>query len=240
VFALAGCGSGSAADGDESADTARVQLVITKSDREGRLIMSGAYDYRRRQGVIRTTLEGTPDAEADTPTETRIFGTRFYSKDESAAKWVVDTEDVGIGHLDTEMVPFPGSELDPKDSLAAILSAGDEVEVGEEDVRGMKTTHYRVTLDPESFSKELGGRPLDDDSGLITFDVWGDGAGRMRRIRMLEETATLTYEFFDFGVEVDVEEPPSDQVVTAKELGQVPKRGVCEPPRQCLEAGRGK
>jgi len=35
-------------------------------------------------------------------------------------------------------------------------------------------------------------------------------------------TATYTMEFFDFGLAVDVDEPPADQVVSLAELARMP------------------
>ena len=185
--------------------------------------MSGAYDYRRREGSVTAELEGTEDADTDTPTEVRFFGDRFYSEMpwEGKTYWVFDTEDRGIGHLDQVVVPFPGGELDPKEALRAILARGNPDELEREDLRGTSTTRYRVRLEPKDVSSELGGRPIDVEAGQLEAEVWGDDADRLRRIRIADQDATLTYEFFDFGVDVDVERPPQDQVVTPAEFDRI-------------------
>jgi hypothetical protein len=220
---LAACGSESATGEDRTADTARVELVITRSDREGRLVLSGAYDYRRRQGSVTAKLEGTEGADTDTPDEIRFFGDRFYREMawEGKTYWVLDAEDHGIGHLEQVVVPFPGGELDPKEALRVILGRGKPDELGREDLRDTSTTHYRVRLEPKDVSSELGGRPIDVEAGTLEAEVWGDDADRVRRIRIADQDATLTYEFFEFGVDVGVERPPEDQVVTPAEFDRI-------------------
>jgi hypothetical protein len=238
VCALVACGSDAAAPGDDgSADTARIELVITRSDQDGRLAMRGSYDYRRRRGSVTTELEGAADGGSDTPTEVRFIGDRYYSEyqGEGRTYWVVDTEGIGIGYPAEAIVPLPEGDADPKQSLERMFAAGDEVELAQDDVRGAATMHYRVKLEPRRLSQEVG-RPLDMEGGAFSVDVWADEAARVRRIRIIEDDiATLTYEFFDFGVDVDVERPPDDQIVTQEEFDRLPGDGVCDPPRMCLE-----
>jgi len=120
---------------------------------------------------------------------------------------------------------------DPSGSLEALQGASDDVEeVGREDVRGEPTTHYRGTMDPEVAIENLGGAMRDAagealaDVESFPFEAWIDDDGRIRRYTAVVElpasdatggtavTATTTMELFDFGVEVDVEAPPADQV----------------------------
>ena len=243
VLVLAGCGSGATARSeDATADTARLELVITRGGREGRLALRGIYDYRRRQGSLTTTLEGKAGATADTPTEVRFFGDRQYSEFESdgTTYWVAGSEGIGIGYPAAAIVPFPEGDADPKESLDRILAAGEEVELGRDEVRGAETTHYRVQVEPKRLSTKVG-RPLDLAGGPFSVDVWADDAERVRRLRVVEDeaAATLTYEFFDFGVDVDVERPSADQIVTPEELDRISEKR-CKPPRACREAGKGK
>ena len=68
-----------------------------------------------------------------------------------------------------------------------------------------------------------------------TADVWVDGRGRARQIRWSFDVslthdglssraarATQTMEFSDFGVPVEVEEPPAEDVVSLAEFSTQP------------------
>jgi hypothetical protein len=127
-------------------------------------------------------------------------------------------------------------QSDPSQSLQYLRGASDDFEeVGEEEVRGVETTHYRGTIDlhkaveqlPEdargSFERAIDLIGTDE----LPLDVWIDDDGMARRMKYdqplpsaggEEGAMELTMEFFDFGVDVDVEPPPSDEVIDIKEL----------------------
>jgi hypothetical protein len=127
-------------------------------------------------------------------------------------------------------------QSDPSQSLQYLRGASDDFEeVGEEEVRGVETTHYRGTIDlhkaveqlPEN-ARESFERAIDlIGTDELPLDVWIDGDGMARRMKYEqplpsaggeEGAMELTMEFFDFGVDVDVEPPPSDEVIDIKEL----------------------
>lgn len=70
---------------------------------------------------------------------------------------------------------------------------------GTEDVRGTRTTHYRVKIDPAQAAanapEELreavrsSVRPLGSDT--VPDDVWLDGRGRLRKIRLSVGSGSL-------------------------------------------------
>lgn len=238
LLVAAGCGSTPGGSDDEAADTSRFELVITRTDRDGRLLIRGSHDYARRQGFETASLVGTEAAETDIPTNVRFFGDRQYAEEEFKGRtyWVVHEDEHGTGYPTEAIVPFPGSELDPREALELILAAGAEEERGANDVRGVATTHYHVRIDPKDLRRELGGRPLDLAGGPFVVDVWADDAARVRRIRLIEEdVATLTYEFFDFGVDVDVERPPAASVVTEAEFDKLTAPTEEEELELCME-----
>ena len=150
--------------------------------------------------------------------------------------------------------PTPSVELDQLDDLArqfeqlrgadptAALNylngvAADGItEVGEAEVRGESTTHYRLTVDLERAKadapEELGDdydRLIEQIGGTtIPAEVWVDGDDRVRRMKFTIDPApqgntdqppiTVTNELYDFGAEVEVTPPPDDQVT---DLGQL-------------------
>ena len=130
---------------------------------------------------------------------------------------------------------------DPRELLDVLKSVSGEVEtVGTEELRGTPTTHYRATVDLadlDRFAPKGGGQELRDmlDDAFeragfseMPFDVWLDDEGLIRKVeaRLSVEPpgesekveAGLSFELFDYGVEVDVTPPPAEEVADASAL----------------------
>ena len=92
----------------------------------------------------------------------------------------------------------------PAKVLDTVRTASTHTEqVGEEDVRGVSTTHYRLTVDREA-AKLVG-------DGHATVDIWlADEL--LRRISYEDRGGQDTTEFFDFGIDVEIEPPPTEEV----------------------------
>jgi hypothetical protein len=113
---------------------------------------------------------------------------------------------------------------------------GADVEkLGEEEVRGAKTTHYRATVSLREVANQVPEQKRNIErvievSGIekVPTEVWIDGGGRVRRMKLDYEEMQfapgqkgdmeMTMELFDFGVEVDVEAPSANQVMDLTEL----------------------
>ena len=124
-------------------------------------------------------------------------------------------------------------QSDPSGSLDALRGAkGDVKRVGSEKVRGTRTTRYRVSIDAE---QAVNGAPEEQrdevrnsigalGSGTIPADVWVDGKGRLRKIRLRvaasssKTKGSVAFEYFDLGASVNVEAPPASEVVDFEEL----------------------
>jgi len=135
----------------------------------------------------------------------------------------------------------PGlGQSDPSQFLAYLegVSAGVK-KVGSEPIRGVDTTHYSASIDlrkavaradaPESLRddlKNLFGNS-DGPAAAIPADVWVDNDGLARRIKLQLDfgdfagadaetgdlpTMTISLDLYDFGVPVNVEAPPADEV----------------------------
>jgi hypothetical protein len=132
---------------------------------------------------------------------------------------------------------------DPSQALQYLRAASEDVEeVGEEEVRGVQTTHYRMNVDlrkvveqaPEDHRAALRASidELIQQSGIqnVPTEVWIDEDGLARRMTLTYEgmqfapgqkgDMKMTMELYDFGVEVDVEPPPANQVTDIQELIQ--------------------
>jgi hypothetical protein len=229
-------------------------MVMTRTDKQGRMVVTGLADYRRNAGVIRVKLEGAaqeiPEArtKGEPGDELRILGNTSY------AKWSIDGKDYWARaaeepstYPDELIVPFPGmGKLDPKQAVALILDAGENTaEAADDEVRGTPTTRYRIMVDPKKLARLLPAerRPNSDDpsqaDGFLV-EVWADDEERARRIRIRDEmtsddSMTVTYEFFDFGVEVEVRVPPDDLVVGPEQLDRMVEPTPKEKMELCRE-----
>lgn len=141
---------------------------------------------------------------------------------------------------------FVGGGNDPAQSLEYLRGVtGDVTEVGTETVRGEETTRYEATVD---LRKAAGAVPEDKRAAFekaieqlgassVPVEVWVDGEGRTRRVVTTVPTPAgagagvspapsgtgevrVTVEFFDFGVETDVQAPPAAEVGDLAELQQ--------------------
>src|SRR4051794_22157149 len=131
---------------------------------------------------------------------------------------------------------------DASSQLAILNGAGSDFKkVGSEKLRGTSTTHYAGTVDltkaaaaattPE---KKAALDKVREQLGTSTFpvDVWVDGQGRLRKLTYkmdLSKAAAasksgvsgemnVNVELFDYGVPVNVTEPPADQATDLSAL----------------------
>jgi hypothetical protein len=145
-------------------------------------------------------------------------------------------EQAGLGSLDFTQ------QQDPAQTLRLLRAASDEVkEAGYDQVRGVATTRYvgRMNLrkaldagldglglaaDEEKAAREAMTQMLDQlGSEGLPFEVFVDADGLLRRMTMdmsmtmLGErlSMALQMDFFDFGVDVDVQAPPAASVFDA-------------------------
>ena len=129
---------------------------------------------------------------------------------------------------------------DPRDVLGLLKAVSGSIEaVGSEKIRGVETSHYRATIDtskveqlvPEAQRQSLGGvDQAAKQAGLteLPLDVWIDADQRLRKLSIDLDAkqpgtdssvkASLVVELFDYGIPLDVELPPADQVVDAATL----------------------
>jgi hypothetical protein len=125
-------------------------------------------------------------------------------------------------------------QSDPNGSLDAVRGVTGRVEtVGTETIRGTRTTRYRTRINParavanapDELREKVRGavRPL--GSRAVPADVWIDGRGRLRKVRLrlgsgslASPRGSLAFEYFDLGAQVSVEAPPASEVVDFAEL----------------------
>lgn len=130
-------------------------------------------------------------------------------------------------------------QSDPGQYLQQLkASGGDVTKVGTDTVRGVRTTHYKTTIDLKRLvdrapaSQRAAARQSVDRLTQLTgsssypVEVWIDTAHRVRRERFTEslnvsgQHATLvgTVDLFNFGPKPNIKAPPAGEVVDALKL----------------------
>ena len=103
-----------------------------------------------------------------------------------------DGEGLGSELFDMSSVGAPTTALEYLNDVS-----GDVSDLGADTVAGRPATHYRATL----------------ESG-VTIDVWIDANDRVVKVAVdHNDTGVTRAEVGDFGVAVDVEAPPADEVI---------------------------
>jgi hypothetical protein len=130
------------------------------------------------------------------------------------------------------------TQNDPTQMLEYLRATSGKIdEVGEEDVRGVPTTHYRAKVDLDkvaeqappklrkAFRASIQSLKRGIASGEIPVDVWVDEQNRVRRLQEHLTVAgggriAFSVDFFDFGTPVSVSAPPpADTLDLAQVLG---------------------
>lgn len=242
-----------AADKTQEAGTARMSMDMVMDGPTGLVESSGEGVLDMGAGSVQLSMEmEMPDAPAGTPdmgTIEAVFeGTMMYMKMPalssqlpSGKPWVsFDFQKIGeeMGMDMGALMQAGGS--DPTQSMQYLRGASGEVQtLGEEEVRGFATTHYRATI---VFDKIVEQAPADLRDRLeptvdlikewagtdeMPVEVWIDDQGRMIRQRQSFEyvagpaagtSMDMTLEMYDFGVDAQIEAPPAAQVTDLREL----------------------
>lgn len=121
----------------------------------------------------------------------------------------------------------------PDQGVKSLLASGDVKKVGQEDVRGVATTHYSGTVDVAGLTAKNSNLDADElaalkkqlaDAGISTetVDIWVDGddllVKKTERGQMKTGELNSTVFYSDYGTKVSVERPPADQTVEFTEL----------------------
>jgi len=227
------------------AKTARVATLVRVAEPGGqqRFGGQGRFDFERRAGEMTLKLiEGEADAGFGNAKALFVDSSVYYQLPAGALagnkRWirldlqnVADASGLDFGPL------VQGSQADPTQYLLWLSALGPGItKIGEEEVRGVPTSRYRAAVDlnlleqqaPPGKEAEWAAyvQALRDRLGLafIPVEVWVDDDGLIRRFNheygfsAEGTTAVVTTELFDFGVPVNVQAPPVDDVVTLTDL----------------------
>jgi len=209
-------GLASAPGAMNDAGSSRVEMRLVGA--KPAFVGTGVIDYARDRGqlVITDTSGGSVvpggQMEGRFLDTTTYLGWNLFDKQQ----WVKEPHDISSG-TDRLIPGFGGPS--PDRLLGLLIKSSKEIEgLGSEQIRGVTTKHYRAHVDP----KKLGDDVFPKDTELLV-DAWVDGDQLVRRLRVPEEgedddEGATVIDFFDFGIEVDVEAPPADQVLSDEEF----------------------
>jgi hypothetical protein len=198
----------------KDAGSSRVELRLVEA--KPRFVGTGVIDYAHDRGqLVITDASGGSfipggQMEGRFLDKTTYLGWNLFDK----RQWVKEPDDSPTG-TDRLIPGFGGPS--PDRLLGLLIKSSKEIEgLGTEEIRGVSTKHYRAHVDP----KKLGEDHVFAENAELVVDAWVDGDQLVRRLRVPEEGAdgVTVFEFFDFGVEVDVEAPPADQMLSDEEF----------------------
>lgn len=147
--------------------------------------------------------------------------------------------------IDADMAEIIQSQSsDPTSALQFLRGASEVTELGTEVIRGTETRHLEVVIDLDTLVEQTPEPARDDMAKLVelytvetmTAQVWLDDEERVRRVRQdldystlelpgdvdlgpLEgQTQTIEVEYYDFGVDVDVQLPAPGETISFEEF----------------------
>ncbi|MGB8945146.1 MAG: hypothetical protein WCD21_33685 [Streptomyces sp.] len=256
--ALTGCGSGDEGDGDQAARsgsednrqsaTQVVQATNAKTSKAGSAQVklettatSGGRSETIKGSGVMDFGDGTSRIELGQDgqrIEQRIVDKVLYQKPPKGSGGLPGGK--AWMKIDLERLQAAGGSggsqvSDPADSFAysKSLSEKDVKKVGQEQVGGVKTTHYRVAVDVKKLAKgspEQQKKVRQQLGDTVPMDLWIDGKGLMRR-QQLEMSmpgkagggtsktsaekveAKVVMNFSDFGTDVTVKAPEAADTV---------------------------
>lgn len=202
--------------------TNRSQMTFTFSTPNGELEMEGIGGGSKMYFKSKLLQSGLPD------------GDEWLGFDASLG----DSSETGVG-----------ANSDPSAQLDLLRAVSDKFEtLGQKRIRGVETTGYRSTFDPNHYAdylREKGSvnaardyeRVAETAPSTAEVETWIDGKKLVRRIEMKvnvkdpssgEETSTTIIEdFYDFGIspEIQLPDPSSVYDVTSKIRAQLGLEG---------------
>jgi hypothetical protein len=130
---------------------------------------------------------------------------------------------------------MPVSSLDPAEMVEHLREAQGVENVGTEEIRGKPTTHFHGLVDLEKLvGASYGNDVLEQFKRIpnvheynMTIDVWVLEDGLPSRVAMkitapehVSGDMSITSDFLEYDVPVDVEAPPAGKVIEESELAE--------------------
>jgi hypothetical protein len=192
----------------------------------GNLAMKGSGDLDLKSKPLQASLVLTSSQLSSTGSDTAkmlLAGDAMYVQLAALGDKYVKVP------LDDKSSPLGALGLDSLDPAALFDKLGNAISggtyVGKETVDGTATDHYRFTVNGAQVASALPSLPSAAASALPadeSLDVWFDGDGRYKQMRMDAAGEKVTEVFSDWGKKVSISAPPAGQVT---DLGSLPGLG---------------
>jgi hypothetical protein len=234
------------ASSDKVADTTTMAFSMTMGTPAGSFTGQGAMDVK---GPLMTmtmdmaSLMSPAERKAGTKVGMVLNDQAMYmqfpglAKETGGKHWMrLDLATLGEGNPFAAMAE-QFRDADPSKNVEFLEGVKDVTTLGTEDVRGVSTTHYKVTIDLKQALNDVpeGLRAMVSEAlaqmggdGTLPGEVWLDNDGLPRRfvydmsLPVGEGGAPAVLHFnmemFDFGLPVSVTIPPDNDVVDAGSL----------------------
>lgn len=217
------------------------------------MFLSGQGAVNNESGDADITMRMPPVGKI----ETRMIGDTMYMRfsgtfpgqPPGGKPWMkMDLDELSREQFGASFFQMRGASVAPEEQLGYLRGVSDSVQqLGEEEVRGVPTTHYRATVDLEKAAaeeKDVAVRrayeKVTEQIGAseLPMEVWLDEKDRVRRIKTVtpvpEEPATggasdgskveaqgkmtMVYEYYDFGAPVRVVPPPAARTTDVTDM----------------------
>lgn len=227
-----------AASATEEAGTARIESeqITSAQGQELTTTLEGTVDLASgdSDSTLELSLPGqeTQSSQLITKDSIAYIESGAFPGAPTDAEWIsIDFEAVG----DQMGINLEAFRQNGAGQLAYLSEVADIEEVGTETVRDAETTHYRFVTDltalaengPEELRSSYEQLMQITGTEEIPTQVWIDGDNLVRRIvtdfeieqqgQQISQQSTI--EYYEFGIEVDVQPPPESDTVDITELG---------------------
>jgi hypothetical protein len=228
---VAGCGSDpSSFEGSseelKDAGTSRIEFRLEENSVEWPFSVAGVgtIDYAKERGDLVVAVERQKSKDSPSMEMRTVYigrDTYLVMPYRGKTLWKKNPDYEATGP--DRFAPGPGGAR-PDEVLDLLVKSSKTVEhLGNDEIRGVSADHYRAHIDEKAVGDDY------EPKGLV-IDAWIDDDGLLRRIRTPfggTDGPVEVIDLYDFGVPVEIEAPPADEVISEEEFNKLMER-ECE------------